>query len=221
MRISLRIDTHFKDLTLRLPESMSGTRGIWSFLENLHFWGWLRRCREDAQWRPWLGHGSPWQGPWEWVSSVPSSEPQHLSENRGGTLANCTGGGSCNQHQGSLWTAEPGGAGGSPTGGSQPALDLDKGNARPDLIYFLINKETKWFKKKKKESKSKVETLWEVELLVYICSKNLSNMHTMIWYLYLTSSHTTLIYSNLYICIFVVCFTKVRLFFKFFPWVCC
>ena len=38
---------------------------------------------------------------------------------------------------------EPGCAGGSPTGGSQPALDLDKGNARPDSIYFLINKETK------------------------------------------------------------------------------
>ena len=35
MRISLRIDTHFKDLTLRLPESMSGTHGIWSFLENI------------------------------------------------------------------------------------------------------------------------------------------------------------------------------------------
>ena len=27
--------------------------------------------------------------------------------------------------------------------GSQPALDLDKGNARPDSTYFLINKETK------------------------------------------------------------------------------
>ena len=35
MKISLRIDTHFKDLTLRLPESMSGTHGIWSFLENV------------------------------------------------------------------------------------------------------------------------------------------------------------------------------------------
>ena len=35
MRISLRIDTHFKDLTLRFPESMSGTHGIWSFLENI------------------------------------------------------------------------------------------------------------------------------------------------------------------------------------------
>ena len=43
MRISLRIDTHFKDLTLRFPESMSGTHGIWSFLENVV----LLRVAED------------------------------------------------------------------------------------------------------------------------------------------------------------------------------
>lgn len=33
-RMNLRIHTYFKDLTIRLPETMSETPGIWRFLEN-------------------------------------------------------------------------------------------------------------------------------------------------------------------------------------------
>ena len=101
MKISLRIDTHFKDLTLRLPESMSGTHGIWSFLEKLQeFWSFLENVallrvaekmlrRHSVKTMP--GARVPMAESWEAISSVPSSEPQCPSENRGATLANRTG----------------------------------------------------------------------------------------------------------------------------------